>query len=168
MANSYSYQMLQLVKEGTAELAFVNLPAEDDELCIVPCLDIHDIFVCGPDYNMKSGYTWEEMSKESLILLEENSSSRRYLNEKFKEKHITLTPQIEIAAHQLLLQFASIHLGVSCVVKEFSADSLLRGAVREMPLNPPLPPRNIGYAYLRHSTLSLAAQAFLQLIEKPL
>jgi len=108
------------------------------------------------------------MSKESLILLEENSSSRRYLNEKFKEKHITLTPQIEIAAHQLLLQFASIHLGVSCVVKEFSADSLLRGAVREMPLNPPLPPRNIGYAYLRHSTLSLAAQAFLQLIEKPL
>ncbi len=168
MANSYSYQMLQLVKEGTAELAFVNLPAEDDELCIVPCLDIHDIFVCGPDYNMKPSYTWGEMSKESLILLEENSSSRRYLNEKFKEKHITLTPQIEIAAHQLLLQFASIHLGVSCVVKEFSEESLLRGTVREMPLNPPLPPRNIGYAYLRHNPLSLPAQAFLQLIEKPL
>lgn len=168
MANSYSYQMLQLVKEGTAELAFVNLPAEDDELCIVPCLDIHDIFVCGPDYNMKPSYSWEEMSKESLILLEENSSSRRYLNEKFKEKHITLTPQIEIAAHQLLLQFASIHLGVSCVVKEFSEETLLRGTVKEMPLNPPLPHRNIGYAYLRHNPLSLPAQAFLQLIEKPL
>ena len=43
MANSYSHHMLQLVKEGKAELAFVNLPVTDDELCIEPCLEIHDI-----------------------------------------------------------------------------------------------------------------------------
>lgn len=166
MANSYSHHMLQLVKEGKAELAFVNLPVTDDELCIEPCLKIHDIFICGPEFNMKKSYTWEEISNEALILLEKNSTSRGYLDEKFRKKHITLNPQIEVAAHELLIRFASIHLGISCVVKEFSEEWLKKGVVRAIKLDPPLPPRNIGYAYLKHNPLSLPAQAFLDFINK--
>ena len=157
--------MLQLVKEGKAELAFVNLPVSDDELCIEPCFSIHDIFVCGPGYKAKKSYTWDEIAKEPLILLEKNSSSRRYLDAEFKSAHINLNPQIEIAAHELLIKFASIHLGVSCVVKEFSGEGLEKGMIRQIKLNPPLPPRSIGYAYLKHNPLSLPAQAFLKLIQ---
>ncbi len=166
MANSYSSRLLQFVKEGKAELAFVNLPANDEELCIKPCFEIHDIFVCGPDYKIKKSYTWDEIAKEPLILLETNSSSRHYVDKNFSKKHIELTPQIEIAVHDLLIQFASIHLGISCVVKEFSTKSLDDSSIKEMPLNPPLPPRSVGYAYLKHNPLSLPAQAFLKLIDK--
>lgn len=165
MANSYSQHMLRLVKEGKAELAFVNLPVYDEELCIEPCLTIHDIFVCGQNHIQKSSYSWDDISNEPLILLEKNSSSRNYIDEKFNEKGIELSPHIEIAAHDLLLRFASIHLGISCVVKEFSDDELKKGIVKEMPLNPPLPERSIGCAYLQHTPLSLPAQAFLELIK---
>lgn len=164
MANSYSHHMLELVKEGKAELAFVNLPVSDQELCIKPCLDIHDIFVCGSGYDQKEKYSWEEMAQQSLILLETNSTSRRYLDGQFEKKGITLKPQIEIAAHDLLIRFASIHLGVSCVVEEFSKESLSQGIIRKMELYPPLPKRSIGYAHLKGTPLSLAAQAFLKLI----
>lgn len=166
MANSYTSQMLQVVKEGKAELAFVNLPAEDEELCIEPCLEIHDIFVCGPEHKMKDEYTWEEIAGEQLILLERNSNSRLYLDKQFSDRHIELNPQIEIAAHHLLIRFASIHLGVSCVIEEFSKESLTSGTIRPMKLNPPLPSRHIGYAYLKHNPLSAAAQAFLQMIQE--
>ncbi|MBQ4518681.1 MAG: LysR family transcriptional regulator [Clostridia bacterium] len=166
MANSYSFQMLQLVKEGKAELAFVNLPVKDDELVIEPCLNIHDVFVCGPEYNVKSVYSWKNIADEPLILLEKNSTSRRYLDERFSAKNLPLTPQIEVAAHDLLLRFASIHLGVACVVEEFSKERLEQGTVRKLNVNPPLPPRSIGCAYLRHNPLSLAAQAFLKLIHQ--
>lgn len=168
MANSYSYHMLQCVKEGKAELAFVNLPVTDEELCIEPCLEIHDIFVCGSEHSEKLSYTWAEMAQEPLILLEKNSTSRHFLDEKFQEKHIPLQPKIEIAAHELLIQFASIHLGVSCVVEEFSKESLQKGQIRKMNLTPPLPSRHIGCAYLRHNPLSLPAKAFLELINKGL
>ena len=166
MANSYSYHMLECVKEGRAELAFVNLPVSDDELCIEPCLTIHDVFVCGPDYDIKPSYTWEEIANEALILLENNSISRRSLDENFKKKNISLTPQIEIAVHDLLIRFASIHLGVSCVVEEFSKESLDKGIIKPMKLSPPLPPRAIGCEYLRNTPLSLAAKAFLALIRQ--
>lgn len=166
MANSYSYHMLQMVKEGKAEIAFVNLPVSDDELCIEPCFEIHDIFVCGSEHKMKPKYTWEEMADESLILLEENSTSRRYLDECFKEKNIELKPQIEIAAHELLIRFASIHLGVSCVVQEFSKEGIQQGIIHQMNLTPPIPSRHIGYAYLKQNPLSLAAKAFLDMIQE--
>ena len=166
MANSYSHHMIQMVKEGQSELAFINMPVEEDkELCIIPCKEIHDIFICGAEFNKKQSYSWQDIAKEQLILLEENSSSRHFLNENFKNKHIELTPHIEIAAHELLIRFASIHLGISCVVKEFSQDALNSGIVAEIQLNPPLPERHIGCAYLKHNTLSLAAQAFLKLMQ---
>ena len=166
MASSYSSQMIQLVKEGKAELAFVNLPVSDDELIIKPCLEIHDIFVCGAEYNNKDKYTWQEIANEPLILLEENSTSRKYLNKNFKEKGIKLKPQIEIAVHDLLIRFASINLGISCVIEEFSKENLNKGSIKKMNVNPPLKARSVGYAYLRHAPLSLAAQEFLKLIDK--
>lgn len=167
MANSYSHHMIQMVKEGQSELAFINMPVEEDsELCLIPLKEIQDIFVCGSDFNKKNSYSWQEMAKEQLILLEENSSSRHFLNENFKNKHINLTPHIEIAAHELLIRFASIHLGVSCVVKEFSQESLSSGKIVELNLNPPLPKRNVGCVYLKHNTLSIAAQEFLKLIKE--
>ena len=127
---------------------------------------MHDIFVCGAEYDMKERYTWEELAEEPLILLESNSTSRRYLNDKFGEKGIKLKPQIEFAVHDLLLRFASINFGISCVVEEFSEESLEKGIVRRVPAEPPLPARSVGCAYLKHNPLSLAAQEFLELIHE--
>ena len=164
MANSYSHQMLALVKEGKADLAFVNLPIEDTELTIEPCFEIHDIFVCGSDYDTKKNYSRKDIAKEPLILLETHSSSRQFLDDQFNCDNITLNPQFEFAVHDLLIRFASIHLGVACVVKEFSNEPLDKGIIKEMELNPPLPARSIGCAYSKHSPLSLPAKAFLDLV----
>lgn len=166
MANSYSSKLLELVKGGKADLAFVNLPADDPELCITPCLTVHDIFVCGADEQTESSYSWESLANLPLIMLEKNSSSRRYVEQEFAKKNLLPKPQIELAVHDLLLRFASIHLGVSCVIREFSEKSLRDGSVKELPLTPPLPPRHIGYAFMKNSPLSLAAKAFLNLVPK--
>ena len=165
MANSYSSQMAALVKEGNADLAFVNMPLKDDELVIEPCYEIHDVFVCGADFKQKPSYSWEEVAELPLILLERNSSSRRFLNSAFKKKGISLNPHIEMAAHDLLIRFASIHLGVSCVVEEFSKEELDKGLIKKLPLNPPIPKRSIGCAYLKNAPLSYAAKAFIELIK---
>lgn len=165
MANSYSSQMLSLVKEGKADLAFINMPLkDDDDLVIEPCFEINDIFVCGPNFEKKASYSWEELSTLPLILLEKNSSSRRFLEKNFNEKNIVLNPQIEVAVHDLLVRFASIHLGVSCVIEQFAKEELERGSIHKIVLDPPLPNRCIGCAYLKNAPISYAAKAFIELI----
>ena len=165
MANSYSSQMLALVKEGKADLAFVNMPLKDDDLVIEPCFEINDVFVCGPDFDKKASYSWEGIAKLPLILLEKHSSSRRFLDKNFNENNISLNPQIEVAVHDLLIRFASIHLGVSCVIEQFATEELKKGFIQKISLDPPLPKRSIGCAYLKNAPLSYAAKAFLDLIK---
>ena len=165
MANSYSSQMLTLVKEGKADLAFVNMPMKDEELVFEPCLEITDVFVCGPDFEKKAAYSWEEVAELPLILIEKNASSRHFLEKNFKERNIALHPQIEVAVHDLLIRFASIHLGISCVIEQFSKAELEQGIITKIPLDPPLPKRSIGCAYLKNAPLSYAAKAFLDMIK---
>lgn len=165
MANSYSSQMLNLVKEGKADLAFVNMPLQDDDLVIEPCLEINDVFVCGPDFEVKDSYSWEEIAELPLILIEKNASSRHFLEKNFSERDISLNPQIEVAVHDLLIRFASIHLGVSCVIEQFSKEELDKGLIKKIAINPPLPARSIGCAYLKNAPLSYAAKAFMELIK---
>lgn len=165
MANSYSSQMVALVKEGNADLAFVNMPLKDDELVIEPCYEINDVFVCGADFDRQPSYSWDEVADLPLILLEKNSSSRRFLDKTFGKKGISLNPQIEMAAHDLLIRFASIHLGVSCVIEQFSGEELQKGIINKLVLDPPLPKRSIGCAYLKNAPLSYAAKAFIELIK---
>ena len=166
MANSYSSQMLTLVKEGKADLAFVNMPMEDEELTFEECLEINDVFVCGPDFETKASYSWEEVAGLPLILIEKNASSRHFLEKNFNEKNISLNPQIEVAVHDLLIRFASIHLGISCVIEQFANEELEKGIIKRIPLDPPLPKRSIGCAYLKNAPLSYAAKAFLDLIKQ--
>ena len=166
MANSYSSQMLALVKEGKADLAFVNMPMEDEELVFEPCLEINDVFVCGSDFETKASYSWEEVSGLPLILIEKNASSRHFLEKNFNEKNISLNSQIGVAVHDLLIRFASIHLGISCVIEEFASEELEKGIIKRIPLDPPLPKRSIGCAYLKNAPLSYAAKAFLDSIKQ--
>lgn len=166
MANSYSSQMVAQVKEGKADLAFINMPLSDDELIIQPCFEIHDIFVCGPNIPQESSYSWQEISELPLILLEKNASSRSYVERHFNQKNISLNPQIEVAVHELLIKFASIHLGISCVIEEFAKEELEQGMIKKMPVVPPLPTRNIGCAFLKNAPLSYAAKAFLELMNE--
>ena len=164
MANSYSSQMLSLVKEGKADLAFVNMPIADDELVIEPCFEISDVFVCGPNYEKKESYSWEDLADLPLILLEKNASSRLFLEDNLTPLNISLNPLIEVAVHDLLIRLASIHLGISCVIEEFSKEELERGIIKKLNLSPPLPKRSIGYAYIKNAPLSYAAKAFIDLI----
>ena len=164
--NGTTPELVELAKSGKVDLIFINLPLKSHELEIHPCLTIHDIFVCGNNYPIKKSYTREEIAKEPLILLEKKSNSRLFVDAQFKKSHIKLEPAIELGAHELLLQFAKIHLGISCVTKEFSLSYLNNKEVQEIKLKHPLPERYIGYAYHKSFPLSPTAKAFIKLIQQ--
>jgi len=50
------------------------------------------------------------------------------------------------------------------VVEQFSKEELDRGIIQKIALDPPLPKRCIGCAYLKNAPLSHAAKAFMNMI----
>lgn len=168
--NRTSGEALALLKSGKIDLAFVNLPPTEPELTVTPCLAVHDIFVAGKKYAKLTlrPLNLAELAQSHLIMLETLSSSRRYVDEFFLKQGVRTEPEIELGAHDLLLEFARIGLGVACVIKEFCGEYLENKELFELPLVTPVPPRFVGLCRLSGVTPSLAATAFMQLLPKSL
>ena len=129
-------------------------------------MKVHDTFVAGNDYTQykEKIFSLEDISKLPLILLENKSNSRKYVNKFFLSYGIVLTPSIELGAHELLLQLAKINLGISCVVKEFSEEYLKNNFVFELKQKNPLPERAIGYCYSKNLHFTPAMKKFISFL----
>lgn len=164
--NRVTNETIDLLKSGKIDIAFVNLPITDDSLEVVECMTVHDTFVVGNDYSKykNKSFSREDISKLPLILLENKSNSRKYVNKIFLESGQVLTPSIELGAHELLLQLAKINLGVSCVVREFSEEYLNNNSVFELKQKNPIPERAIGYCYSKNLLLTPAMKEFMSFL----
>ncbi len=162
--NRTSLEIKELLRDGKIDLGFINLPMKDDALTFHPCFHIHDIFVGRSPSNLV--YTYEDLAKLPLILLEESSNSRHFLANQFAKHKVKLEPHMELGAHSLLLDCVRNHLGVACVIKEFSQKSLDRQEVFQLNVQPPLPKRSIGYAYLTRKSLSAPSIKFIDLLQE--
>ena len=162
--NGTTVELCNLVKTGDIDLAICNLPIEDSALEFKKCMEIQDIFVCGERINktISEPLSFVEISKMPLILLDGKSNSRQYVEKYLLSKGVNISPEIELGAHDLLLQFAKINLGIACVVKEFSLEYLEQEILFEVKTKEPIPKRNIGFCYLKSVSLSPAARTFLE------
>lgn len=167
VTNRTSVQLVQKVLDGKLDMAVVNLPIEDERLCVRPILQVHDIFVAGHAFAHLQGKTLTpaELAAQPLAMLEQAANSRRYVDAFFARCGVQLSPQIELGAHGLLPDFAAIGFGLACVVQEFCRKELADGTVFPVRLRPAIPPRAVGACWLCAMELSGAAKEFLHLLE---
>lgn len=160
--NRTSLETRELLKSDQIDIGFLNLPIKDDTLVIKECFQVHDIFVSKEKDDHI--YTLKELVTQPLILLEKSSNTRNRLDNYFAKKGLLLNPTIELGAHNLLLDFTKAGLGISCVIKEFSQNLLDQGLIHEVKTTTPLPVRNIGYAYSKRITQTVATNKFIELL----
>ncbi|OQB24348.1 MAG: HTH-type transcriptional activator CmpR [Firmicutes bacterium ADurb.Bin182] len=168
VTNRTTPETVELLKVGKVDIALVNLPVNDDTLLVREVLKVQDVFVASERFAHLKGrqITLEELSREPLVLLEQASNSRKYLDDFASMNGVTLHPEIELGAHHLLVQFARIGLGVACVIREFAQDSLIKQELFEIELINPVPLRAIGLISLEGVPLSAAADKFIQIVMK--
>lgn len=166
VTNRTSLQLIEKLHHGDIDIAVVNLPINDERLTVNPIREVHDIFIAGNDFKhlCNAPVTPEKLAEQPLIMLEAASNSRRYVDGFFASLGVTLHPQIELGAHDLLPGFAAIGFGLSCVVKEFCESDLNSGIVKPVNLTTPIPPRHIGACYPKDVPPTRAAVEFLRLL----
>ncbi|NLY67143.1 MAG: LysR family transcriptional regulator [Tissierellia bacterium] len=162
--NRTTLEICDLLKSGEVDIGICNLPVDDSDLSVKKLKNIQDIFVCGEKYKhiISEPLSFNDLSNLPLILLEPNSNSRQYVENFILSKGVKIEPEIELGSHDLLLEFAKINLGISCVVKEFSKDYLEKKILYEVKLEEEIPKREIGVCYLKSVTLSSAAMKFVE------
>ena len=140
------------------------MPIEADGISFEECRTVHDVFIGGRQYRELSGrrVSLHELSEYPLIMLEQAANSRRWVDKHFFANGIELKPQIELGAHDLLVDHARIGLGIACVTQEFTDVSVHDDELFFIELDNPVPERSIGVCYVNGIELSSAARRFIE------
>lgn len=165
-----SGRTLSLLEARKLDLGITAEPkGKHPGLCLCSPRRIHDIFVATPQYleNLREISEGEPdiFREANILLLDEHNMSRRHVDEYFKS--IQREPQqvLEVSTMDLLIEFAKVGIGVSCVIKEFVAEELRSSQLSELPLEREIPSRNIGFIY-SEANRSKSLDAFLSIVEE--
>ena len=163
--NRTSGELLSLLAAGKLDVAFVSSPVTDGRFSVKECLTLHDVFVAGPAYEELRGRTVSrrELCEYPLIMLEGLSNTRQSADEEFKRSGIVLKPAIDLCSHDLMVDFARINLGISCVTREFTE---LDDGLFELSLSEPLPPRQLSLVWLGSAAPSAARKMFTEMFDR--
>lgn len=159
-----SNETLQLLANNKIDIGLIGTPETKDKIDFYSLGKIHDVFVASPSYleNYKLRNN-DQINLETmdLMLLNKGNISRDYVDRFLLSKSLELNNYIEISSMDLLIDFAKIGLGVSCVIKEFILDEIANGSLIEVPLDIPIPTRDLGFVYNTSSIISESTKKFI-------
>lgn len=167
VTNRTTPETLALLKEGKIDFGIVSLPASDKQVIFRASTPLQDCLVGGLRFRELAAdhsLPLESINDYPLLLLETGGSTRRYLDDYAALHGVSLNPEFELGSVDLLVQFAKSGFGLAFVIRNYVSEELQRGELIEIPIDPPIPERNIGIATLRGVPLSAATQAFLSLL----
>ena len=163
-----SNQTLGALDSGKVDIGLIARPENLRGLDYHKITTIQDIFVASPSYLSNLGLTEDELrsghllfEKATLMLLDKENMTRQYIDDYLTENHLSTNHTIEATSMELLIEFAKIGLGVSCVIKNFVEKEIKEGSLIEIPLDIPIHRREIGFAYMKKRPVETAVQHFI-------
>lgn len=169
VTNAPTPETLQKLHTGQIDFGVVSTPFDPTEdIHIVPVRSIEDIFVCGRRFISYKNRTLDlsELEKLPIIYLENNTSTRRYMDTFLAENGVFIRPEFELATSDMIVQFAERNLGVGCVVRDFALPLLQSGKLFELRFNKIIPKREFCIVTDEKNPMSAAANSLLDIIRQ--
>lgn len=104
------------------------------------------------------------IEKSNLMMLEQKNITRTHIDHYLAEQGILPSQILEVNNMDLLIDFASIGMGVACVVKEFAKDYLEAGQIIELKLKKSIQKRTVGFVYAESKNKPAALSKFLDIM----
>ena len=137
-----------MLEECSIDLALMAKPDNIGTMSYYSLGEIEDIFVCTPAYLKRLDCEMNDVFKYgNIMLLNKSNVSRMHVNNYYAENNINPAHILEVNEMDMLIEFAKIGIGISCVVKQFVKNELLSGSLIEIQLPKPISAREIGFLY---------------------
>jgi len=167
--NASSQDCAGYLDGNRADLIITNSPnpALNNTMQITPIKEFQDIFIAD-----KTAYPFEEkeltlrdLSTLPILMLEKNSTASVFLHEQFLSLSIDLAPAIELSSNDLLVDLASIGLGIAFVpdycINKHTPENLYVLKIKDR-----IPSRKLAVAYDSSLPLTEPAKYFLELLQE--
>ena len=170
LKNQDSAKNLQVLDAQDIDLALVAIPKHlSPNQKVILEQEVEDIFVASPKYieNLKSlhGSDFSLFQNATVMLMDDKNVSRHYIDMYIRENQLDFKQVIALNTMDLLIDFAKIDMGISCVIRSFVEKDLENGSLMQIDIAPPIPKRKIGFMY-HANNCSKSLESFLSFLEK--
>lgn len=166
VTNGPTPETIQYLSEGRIDFGAVSTPFEiGSEFEVNTVRKIEDIFVAGNDFKELSNriLPLNILEELPLILLDNRTSTRRFIDEFLTRSGVQAVPEFELATSDLILKFAKRGLGIGGIMSDFASESLEKGDVFKLSFDKELPNREICIISDKSSPISPAARRLLDM-----
>ena len=163
VTNATSIRCAELLETGQVDLIVVNSPnAYLGNLSNVRKIkDSKDVFIANEAFSDLKGkkLTLKQLLDYPILMLDKKSTTSEFLHSLFQQHQLDLVPEIELSSNDLLIDLASIGLGIAfvpdyCLPR--NAEKLFSVEIEEE-----LPTRELAIAYNEKVPISSTAKEFL-------
>lgn len=168
VTNAPTPSTIDHLKAGRIDFGVVSTPFSDIEgLDIYNGRKINDIFVAGSKFEELKGrkLSYKELLEYPIICLEQNTSTRHYIDSFLVDNGVKLEPEFELSTSSIVVQFAVRNLGIGCVVQDFAEEELKSGKLFKLEFDKEIPAREICVISNKKNPASKAAEALLELLK---
>ncbi len=167
VTNAPTPRTIEHLQAGHIDFGIVSHPFEAERhLSILPVRDIQDVFVAGSKFwsYKKKMLRYEDLTSMPIICLEDDTSTRRYVDDFLAENQVRLEPEFELATSGMIVQFALQNLGIGCVVRDFAESYIQRDELFVLQFDKQIPKRRICVVSDERFPLSIAAGKLMELL----
>ncbi len=169
LISSTSPYTLNQLKEGKCDIAFINLPMQDDEVRFCGTVThLNDVFVAGNRYDFlkDSKVNLRKIQEFPLLMIEADTVARRSLSAFMQTLGVRLEPDIEVANWDFMIKLVQKGMGIGCIPREYCEKELEEGSLFELQVTPSLPVRGVGIALAKNAQLSFAMKEFIAMFKE--
>ena len=170
LKNQDSAKNIQVLEAQDIDIALVAIPKHlSPNQKVVLEQEVEDIFVASPKYieNLKAlhGNNFSLFQNATVMLMDDKNVSRHYIDMYIRENQLDFKQVIALNTMDLLIDFAKIDMGISCVIRSFVEKDLENGSLVQIDIAPPIPRRKIGFMY-HANNCSKSLESFISFLEK--
>ena len=167
--NKTSPEVLRLVLENEVDFGLATLPVGHRDLVSETLFERRDVLICRPDHPLgeRKYVRLQEVADHPLLALEQSSTSRRLMDDAFRQTGVSPRVAMSLGSIEVIKQFVEIGMGMALVPQvavgeEVQAGRLVAIRVRGLEI------RAIGLVEHRKKRRSPAAEAFLHTLKEHL
>ena len=170
LKNQDSAKNIQVLEAQDIDIALVAIPKHlSPNQKVILEQEVEDIFVASPKYieNLKAlhGNNFSLFQNATVMLMDDKNVSRHYIDMYIRENQLDFKQVIALNTMDLLIDFAKIDMGISCVIRSFVEKDLENGSLVQIDIAPPIPKRKIGFMY-HANNCSKSLESFISFLEK--
>lgn len=167
VTNAPTPQTIEHLQAGRIDFGIVSNPFEAEQhLRILPVREIQDVFVAGSKFwsYKKQMLRYEDLASMPIICLEDDTSTRQYVDTFLADNQVKLEPEFELATSDMIVQFALQNLGIGCVVRDFAERYIQTDELFVLQFDKQIPKRQICVVNDERLPLSIAAGKLMELL----